>query len=205
MTAPSAPLRIEIIDPDTELLEWSRGDVVGACDEPGELQEWLASLADAGAAAVRHFEPLRRIGRGANRRVQAVGRSIGDRATQLRYDGNPRRASLVRQHLFEPFDTVAEHLPTLTDAVCPNRGLTLRFTSEFRPLPGRGQQAEATLALRGSWPRLPLVVRVEPWWRDQSILSVELRTRRRLRYPRRYFRSVHSVAREVAAGISPFR
>jgi len=195
-------LRIEIIDPVAEPLERGQGDFARAADQSSELDEWMASLIDAWEAGLRHVAPVRRVSRRGLARMQRIGRSVSDRATQLRNDGNPRRGSLVRQHVFEPFDAVATRLPADAEFIPLRGGSSLRLTSGFRPLPSGGRQADASLSLRGSWPRLPLVVRVEPWWREQSIVSVELRTRRRLRYPRRYFRSAHSAAREIGATVS---
>ena len=202
MSITSVPLRIEIIDPVAEPLDRGHGDIARAADEAGEIDDWLASIADAWTAATRHCTPVLEVGHRSRRRLQVIVLSISDRATQLRNDGNPRRASLVRQHVFEPFAVVADRLPSVAAAVSPGRGVTLRLTSGFRPLPSGGQDAEAVLSLRGSWPRLPVSVRVEPWWREQSIVSVELRSRRRLRYPRRYFRSAHAAAREIATTVS---
>lgn len=198
MSPTRAPLRIEIVDPANDLPGegWTRHAAVATA--PTGFDEWLGSLTDAGGAAVGHLGPLTR---GLSRSVargRRVWRAAHDRSWQRRTDGNPRRGSAVRQHVFAPFDVVAGHLGSLSGEALRLPGGSLVFSSGFVALPGGGRRSDAALGLVGSWPRLPVVVRVEPWWRDQTIVTVELRTRRRLRYPRRYFTGAHRAAREVA-------
>jgi hypothetical protein len=202
MSTSRAPLRIEIVDPVHDPLDagWV-GHASVASPSPG-FEEWGRSLADAGAGVRRFAEPItRRVAR-ISARVRRTARAAHERSLQTRADGNPRRASAVRQHVFMPFDTVVERLPVVDGGVATRSGVTVEFSSGFAPLPGGGRRAEASLGLRGSWPRLPVVVRVEPWWREQSIVTVELRTRRRVRYPRRYFRGAHAAAQAVGRAIA---
>lgn len=203
MQAP-APVPIEIVDPVIEPVGERWVDVAASTStSPADgVDEWIRSLLDAAAAARRHVDPMVERGAAAKRRAQAVGWTVRSWSLQLRTDGNPRRGSAVRQHVFAPFATVAGRLPEESDPIRVRRGVTLALTSGFAPLPGGGRRADATLALRGSWPRLPVDVRVEPWWREQSIVTVELRNRRRIRYPRRYFRAAHDAARAFGATIA---
>ena len=197
MSGDRAPLRIEIVDPAHDSLDvgWI-GHATTAMPHAG-VDEWVSSLADARAAARRHVDPLARILSRLGARTRRTSRAVHERSLQVRTDGNPRRASAVRQHVFAPFDAVVDRLGVVPDGVAAQPGVTLGLVSVFAPLPGGGHQADASLALRGSWPRLPVVVRVEPWWREQSVVTVELRTRRRVRYPRRYFSGAHAAARAV--------
>jgi hypothetical protein len=202
MSQTRAPLRIEIVDPVHDSLDaaWTSGATT-ATQSQG-IEEWLSSLADARAAARRHVDPLARLLSRAGARIQRTSRAAHERSLQVRTDGNPRRASAVRQHVFAPFDTVLDRLDAVGDGVVAEPGVSIGLTSVFAPLPGGGHQANASMALRGSWPRLPVVVRVEPWWREQSVVTVELRTRRRVRYPRRYFRGAHAAARAVGRALA---
>jgi hypothetical protein len=202
MSTTTAPLRIEIIDPIAEPLDGAWAETAVTAAHGSEVDEWLASMVDAWTAAGRHLDPVRRSGVRWGGRIRRIVRVVSDYSIQVRTDGNPRRGSLVRQHLFEPFDIVAGRLPDIGGAIPVRSGSTLELTSRFTPLPGGGRQAEAALSLRGSWPRLPLVLKVEPWWRNQSVITVELRTRRRVRYPRRYFRTAHATARRLGAELS---
>ena len=202
MSDTRAPLRIEIIEPahDSTDVDWT--GPAATLVSTGGVEEWLASLRDAGTAARRHLDPLARQVDRVRARTRRVSRAVHERSMQLRTDGSPRRASAVRQHLFAPLDDVADRLPFVAEGVTVRPGVSLAFSSGFIPLPGGGHQADASLALRGSWPRLPVVVRVEPWWREQSVVTVELRARRRLRYPRRYFRSAHASVRAVGRALA---
>ncbi|MEZ5244748.1 MAG: hypothetical protein R2707_06615 [Acidimicrobiales bacterium] len=202
MSTPRAPLRIEIVDPVHHPLDagWM-GHAAVASPSPG-IEEWGRSLADAGAGVRRLTAPLaRRVDR-AGAAIRRTARVAHERSLQTRADGNPRRASAVRQHVFVGFDTVVERLAAVGDGVVTQPGVTVDFSSGFAPLPGGGHRAEASLGLRGSWPRLPVAIRVEPWWREQSIVTVELRTRRRVRYPRRYFRGAHAAARAIGRALA---
>jgi hypothetical protein len=197
MSGTHASLRIEIVDPAAEPLEGAWIDAAPATASVEGVDEWLRSLADAAAVARGRVEPLVGAAAGIVAWSRKVLHGLQEYSVQLRHDGNPRRGSLVRQHVFEPFDVLTDRLPAVAGAVAVRPGVDLEVTSAFESLPGGGRQAAASLRLRGSWPPLPVMVKVEPWWRAQSVVTVELRNRRRLRYPRRYFRAAHASARAV--------
>jgi hypothetical protein len=201
MPSSRVPLQIEIVDPAHDSFEVGCMARATAATPAAGVDEWVRSLADARAAARRHVDPLARLLSRGGARIRRTSRAVHERSVQLRTDGSPRRASAVRQHVFAPFDSVIDRLAVVADGAVAPPGVALDLTSAFAPLPGGGHQADASLALRASWPRLPVVVRVEPWWREQSIVTIELRTRRRLRYPRRYFRGAHASARAVGRAL----
>jgi len=64
--------------------------------------------------------------------------------------------------------------------------------------PSPMRQAPARLRLRWSYPSVPVWLVVEPWWRDQALVSIRLRTTRRWRYPVRYFATAHRVLDRLA-------
>lgn len=197
MSGTHASLRIEIVDPVVEPVEGAWFDECSAAAPTDGFDEWLRSLTDAAGAARRHVDPATRL---VSRSVACVRRGVHRlqaRSVQLRHDGNPRRGSNVRQHVFAPFALVADRLAAVPTVIEAAPGTRLHVSNEFTTLPGGGRQADARMILRGSWPRLPVTVRVEAWWREQSVVTVELRSRRRLRYPRRYFRAAHASARAV--------
>lgn len=202
MSGTHASLRIEIVDPTVEPLEGAWFDECSAAAPADGFDEWLRSLTDAAGAARRHVDPATRlVSRSATRLRRGLHR-LQARSVQLRHDGNPRRGSNVRQHVFASFAVVAERLAEVPAVIEAAPGTTLEVSNEFTMLAGGGRQADARMILRGSWPRLPVSVRVEPWWREQSVVTVELRTRRRVRYPRRYFRAAHASARAVGELLS---
>lgn len=186
MTAAPAPLRIEILDPASEPLDDATGRGVTRHGGTTVIVLDVGPQAPARRPVPTRTGPLLR-----------TLRRLQNRARQRGLDGNPRRGSAVRHHVGAPYRVISRGLaaPRRTLAVQP--GGRLEITTPFRPRAGGGLEAEAMLSLRWSWPRLPMVVRIEPWWRDRSTVTVELRTRRRLRYPRRYFRSAHGAARAV--------
>ncbi|MGI9602774.1 MAG: hypothetical protein ACR2QE_12875 [Acidimicrobiales bacterium] len=65
------------------------------------------------------------------------------------------------------------------------------------PLSDRGhtslQRAPGRLCIPFCRPRVPIWLAVEPWWRDQTLVTLSLRTSRRWRYPLRYFGTAHTV------------
>lgn len=200
-----APLRIEIIDtagdPPPEGLATLQ--VVGerpTGSTPGLvlLGERVVSIMAAGGPVVETW-----MGRSRARWTTLARR--GHRArrwlARLAGDGNPRRDSAVRQHVFRPFDEVLALLPGSTTVVRAGSA-RLELSTPFAPLPGGvGVRASATLSLWGSWPALPVWITVEPWWRERTVAGVSLRTRRRLRYPRRYFGSAHAAVRAMCRHI----
>ena len=202
MSGTHASLRIEIVDPTLEPLEAVWFDECSAAAPADGFDEWLRSLTDAAGAARRHVDPATRLVSRSVARVRRGLHRLQARSVQLRHDGNPRRGSNVRQHLFAPFDVVAERLASVPGEIEAAPGVALDMSTGFTVAPGGGRRADARMILRGSWPRLPVTVRVEPWWREQSVVTVELRTRRRLRYPRRYFRAAHASARAVGELLS---
>jgi hypothetical protein len=186
MTAAPAPLRIEILDPAREPLDRSSGPA----DDRNGATVVVVLDTDPASRSRRptpvHTGPLPR-----------ALRALHERALQRGFDGSPRRGSAVRHHVAAAYDDASRRLPDARRTLAARAGGRLEITTPFRPRAGGGREAEAMLSLRWSWPRLPMIVRIEPWWRDRSTVTVELRTRRRLRYPRRYFRSAHAAARAV--------
>ena len=54
-------------------------------------------------------------------------------------------------------------------------------------------RAKGRLHLRWSYPDIPVWLSVQKWSHDRSVIEVSLRSRRRLRYPARYFDATHRV------------
>lgn len=188
----AAPLRIEIIDPIAEP-GWAVSGaerVVAIATEPGP------GGADRLEPLLRRLEPVGHRVELAVDRAAAVQLRLVHRRLQRVHDGNPRRDSRVRQHLLAPFDEVGARLPPPGTTVRTRSG-RLELTSAFARAKGGTLRAEASLRLPGSWPALPLVVTVEPWWRRRTVITVALRTQRRWRYPRRYFGAAHAATRRL--------
>lgn len=177
MTAVDRPVRIEIIDPLLDdgpgAVGADRAAVVAVVDEAADVDplRWVAPVAA-------------RLGR--------LAWSGHGRMAQWRLNGNPRRRSTVRRHLAATFTDTGVALSGATGPVVVASG-RLELTSPFAPVDGLGLRARGRLQPRWSWPPLPVEVTVEPWWRDRCVLTMQLRTRRRWRYPRRYFDVAHGV------------
>lgn len=124
----------------------------------------------------------------------------GVRRKQRIADRNPRRQSRIRVHVFIPFAVACSRLPAEGASVSA-RGTVLRLEGPFDDFRA-GLRAPAALHLRGSWPELPVWIDVEPWWRRQTIVTLSLRSTKRVRYPRRYFASGHRTLRRLVATLA---
>ncbi|MFT5203431.1 MAG: hypothetical protein ACI9C1_002830 [Candidatus Aldehydirespiratoraceae bacterium] len=190
-----APLRIEIVDPLTdEFLNGAPGMIAGDVTAVRIQGAEVFDLVRANVA--RAAAPWVEAGRRWESRFNRVLHGIGRRRDQVMYDGNPRHDSRVRQHLFLSFGEVARGLPSQPTTFPAGRG-QLETLAPFEAWAKDGLRAAGTLRLPRSWPGVPVWITVEPWWRDQTITTIELRTHRRWRYPRRYFRAVHGAAQHL--------
>ena len=186
MAVTDTPLEIEIVDPLPR--PGADGPGAGSCSRAETDVRSIDPVVDAIG------EGLERVGDA----IERAARVVSLRLEQIDVDGNPRKQSRVRHHVFAPYHEVVERLPECGERVA-HRGTRLEITSPFRAKTGGGAKAEAKLRLRGSWPALPLVISVDPWWRERTLFTVRLRTHRRWRYPRRYYRGVHHALRKMTA------
>ncbi len=181
-------LEIEIVDPFADPPPGGPADIAGVAYEPpgrgpSRLEPYL-----------RHAERL-------ERQLDSTFFRLGARRAQAR-SGNVRRDSRVRQHIWMPFPTVRARLADTPPELRAGSS-RLVLGSEFTPAPKGAVRAEATLNIRGSWPRIPVWITVEPWWRRRTVATITLRSRRRWRYPRRYFAAVHALTRQLAQFVDP--
>ncbi len=183
MRSPADPgLVIEILAPP-EAADGPPADSVDACWEPqplgpSRLEPWFEQ-----AAAIE-------------RQLDKTFFRLGRRRAMTR-SGNPRRDSRVRQHVWHPFSSVRERLPS-GPTVVEARGVRLHLRTGFEPAPKGALRAAGILRLRASWPALRVWVTVEPWWRNRTVATIALRTNHRWRYPRRYFGAAHAAVRALA-------
>lgn len=184
MSMTESPLEIEVIDPLPQATAW------GAKAQAMSRAETAAPSIDPIVDAISDgFEAIAEL-------VGRVARVLSRRVEQFEADGNPRRHSRVRHHVFAPFGDVVARLPA-EGSSWASHGARIEIVSAFRPHRDGGQVADARLCLRGSWPALPLRISADPWWRERTLVTVTLRTRRRWRYPRRYYRGVHHSLRAM--------
>ena len=181
-------LEIEIIDPFADPPLGAPADVAGVAYEPPAR----------GPSRLELF--LHRAER-LERRLDSTFFRLGCRRAQAQ-SGNARRDSRVRQHIWLPFSVVRSRLADSPSEIRAGSA-RLVLSSGFNPTPRGAIRAEGTLRLRGSWPPLPVWVTVEPWWRSRTVATIALRTRKRWRYPRRYFAAAHAVTRHLARTVDP--
>ncbi len=183
-------LEIEIIDPFVDPPLGAPADVVGVAYEPP-------------VSGPSRLEPYLRQAERLERQLDSTFFRLGARRSQAR-SGNVRRDSRVRQHIWLPFGIVRARL-TESPSEFRAGSAVLVLDSGFISAPKGAIRAEGTLKLRGSWPRLPVWITVEPWWRGRTVATIALRSRRRWRYPRRYFAAVHAITRQLAQTVDPER
>lgn len=125
---------------------------------------------------------------------------LGVRRQQRISDRNPRRQSRIRLHVFIPYAAACSRIPGLGVVASSRSG---RITLDA-PFEGRrdGIRAPGTLTLRGSWPGIPVWIDIEPWWRQQTIVTMSLRSTHRVRYPRRYFSGSYRLMRRFVATLA---
>jgi hypothetical protein len=148
------------------------------------LDDLLAGLRRAvGHRAEQTWAPFNRARR---RYVLAIGQ---DRAY------NPRVSSLVEHRVEVPARDVV-------------RALAPRAPAEAGPAAAPDSNAfrfrvPVTLHIPWSWPSLPMWLTVTQHSTRAGVVSLELRSRRRVRYPYRYFSAAHATLDEIVA--SPHR
>ena len=100
---------------------------------------------------------------------------------------SPRVDSVVRRVLRCDVDEALRLIQRQTEFAA-----ALELDSPLRPDPLVLQlRAPGRLRVPLSRPRLPVWLAVEPWWRDQSLVTMWLRSTHRWRYPSRYFLTAH--------------
>jgi len=97
---------------------------------------------------------------------------------------SPRRQSRVERRVHGNVDDV-------------RRALGLPF--EYDPVIHE-HRAAAELRVPWSWPRLPIWIGVSEVATGRAAISITLRSRRRIRYPRRYYAAAHSRLRAIRSG-----
>ena len=132
--------------------------------------------------------------------LRTLGHRVGVRRKQRVADRDPRRQSRIRLHVFIPFAAARSRIPGI-GVIAQTRGGRLELDGPFVEHRA-GQRAPGTLTLRGSWPGLPVWIDIEPWWRQQTIVTLSLRSTHRVRYPRRYFSGSHRVLRQFVATLA---
>jgi hypothetical protein len=117
--------------------------------------------------------------------------------------GDIRSQSRIRLHAWTPLPDLIERLgDSPLDIVDHDRHL-LRSEGPLRPARRGAYRTAATLSLRWSWPHLPVWIVAEPWWRDHTVITLSLRSNRRLRYPRRYWDGAYRALRGVVLDGAP--
>lgn len=177
--SPDAVARVEAIAPESVLTVWI-----------DDLRETVDDV----------LEPARRVTEATGLTTGAWLHRLGVRRKQRIADRDPRGQSRIRVHVFIPYEAACSRLP-VAETTLRARSAVLRFERGFASHRA-GLRAPAALHLRGSWPGLPVWVDIEPWWRRQSIVTLSLRSTRRLRYPRRYFAAGHRVLRRLVATLA---
>jgi hypothetical protein len=103
-------------------------------------------------------------------------------------DCEPRRQSTVVHRVGRRADDVVDRL-------CLDRALYDSVEHEYR--------VPISLHLPWSWPALPMWLAVGELSSTKSTLRLSLRSRRRLRYPKRYFHAAHTALRDLEARLTP--
>jgi|OM-RGC.v1.014918957 hypothetical protein len=185
-------LEIEIIEPAAGASpdDHSRGERASVEAHAAEtpLSVWIDDLRETVDDVL---EPARRASESSAIVAGTWLHRLGVRRQQRVADRDPRRQSRIRLHVFIPFPVACSRIPGV-GVIAQTRSGRLELDGPFRPHRA-GRRAPGTLSLRGSWPGLPVWIDIEPWWRQQTIVTLSLRSTHRLRYPRRYFSGSHRL------------
>jgi hypothetical protein len=197
--ATGADLDVLPIEP---LAEWAGGDA--AAGIPALHRRTTVVDLTAGAVEPAWWPVALDAARRAAQRWRARWERVVDpaRAQLLRYRVAvgahqgiaPRRHSQVRHRLRRrPADVLAVLAGARRPAVVHRRRVALRWDPHrFRYDPtDHVHRAPGRLHVPWSFPDLPVWLAVHEWSSDTAIVEVSLRSRRRLRYPRRYFHVAH--------------
>jgi len=194
-------LEIEIIDPavdaGTEESGWSERVSIEAAVVDAPLTVWIDDLRETVDDVLA---PARRASESTGMVAGSWLHRVGVRRKQRVADRDPRRQSRIRLHVFIPFAAARSRIPGI-GVIAQTRGGRLELDGPFVEHRA-GQRAPGTLTLRGSWPGLPVWIDIEPWWRQQTIVTLSLRSTHRVRYPRRYFSGSHRVLRQFVATLA---
>ncbi|MDG2026240.1 MAG: hypothetical protein P8J50_03965 [Acidimicrobiales bacterium] len=189
-------LEIEIIEADIEATPGDRSTVEAVAAET-PLTVWIDDLRETVEDVLA---PARKASEITGLAAGSYLHRLGVRRKQRISDRNPRRQSRVRLHLFIPYAAACTRIPGI-GVVAQTRMGRLALDAPFEPHRA-GLRAPATLVLRGSWPGLPVWIDIEPWWREQTIVSMSLRSTTRLRYPRRYFSGSYRLLRRFVSTLA---
>lgn len=143
--------------------------------------------------------------------AQRLGRKA--RRARLRYQitvGNhqgfdPRRRSQVEDRLASPAADVVGALRRSPDIWVTAGTVRLRgdaTAAVYDPV-DHEYRMPAEMQLRWSWPRLPMWLGVGEVSSSRSVLRLSLRSRRRVRYPLRYFDAAHRLLERLEASVTP--
>lgn len=199
-------LEIEIIDPAVGAgpgenrrhgtgSEKSVAVVAQAADPP--LSVWIDDLRESVDDVLA---PARRVSESSGLAAGSWLHRRGVARKQRVADRNPRSQSRIRLHVFIPYAAACSRTPGI-GVIAQTRAGKLALDGPFDEHRA-GRRAPGTLTLRGSWPGLPVWIDLEPWWRQQTIVTLSLRSTNRLRYPRRYFSGSHRLLRRFVATLA---
>ena len=112
-------------------------------------------------------------------------------------DTNPRLRSVVEHRVRGPVTDVVRQL--CADGGIELDGLIADERVAHYDAVDREYRIRARLRLVWSWPQLPMWLSVGELSSTQSALRLSLRSRKRVRYPARYFHAAHAALDGVAA------
>jgi len=189
-TATMQPIEIEILDDEGMVPAGTTGSHVAGHDP--EL-----TILDPESLPFPVADTLRRVADETGARFDRAFFRWNHRWDRLARVGDIRSQSRLKLHAWAP-------LPDLLDAIgghpieVHDRGRRVLWSeAPLTPWRRGAHRTAATLSIRWSWPNLPVWIVAEPWWREHSVLTISLRTTRRLRYPRRYWEASHRALRAL--------
>lgn len=125
------------------------------------------------------------------------------RALERRVTPNPRVNSVVRRFVWEDADDVLhryeEHV--ITQRMATAGRLHMRERRLELDDDHHDYRVPARLRVRWSFWSYPVWLSIEPWWGDRTVVGMELRSRHRVHYSRRYYDAAHDALRALVVGI----
>lgn len=141
-------------------------------------------------------------------RTRLVAHRLRTHARRHQGAPNPRHNSVVRRFVWEDATTLVDRFRLPPTAPEPDFG-ALRFVgSQLSVDPDHHDyRVSARLRVPRTMGAHPVWLWIEPWWGTRSVIGVELRSKHRPHYSRRYFDAAHEALRHlverVGAPISP--
>ena len=110
----------------------------------------------------------------------------------------PRTSDHVRRLVWAPAESVVETWGDSIEVRDGRRPLLTAVAPEFVPAPdGWGVVVPCRLMMPVTRRRLAVWLSVEPWWHERAAITIRMRSRRRWRYPKRYFDAAHEALEEL--------